>query len=95
MLLHNLKQESNLVNGSVGYVKEIVYEDGQGPPRLLLYVLVDFGDFYTGVNFFEKDGPEKKNCMPIKPTTMEWWGWSGQEKKTYTRRQLPLRLAWA
>ena len=95
MLLHNLKQESNLVNGSVGYVKEIVYEDGQGPPRLPLYVVVDFGDFYTGVNFFEKDGPEKKNWVPIKPTTMEWWGWSGQEKKTYTRRQLPLRLAWA
>ena len=26
MLFHNLKQDSNLVNGSIGYVKEIVYE---------------------------------------------------------------------
>ena len=95
MLLHNLKQESNLVNGSMGYVKEIVYEDGQGPPSLPLYVLVDFGEFYTGVNFFEKDSPEKKNWVPIKPTTMEWWGFSGKDKNTYTRRQLPLRLAWA
>lgn len=27
MLFHNLKQESNLVNGSVGYVKEILYKE--------------------------------------------------------------------
>ena len=48
MLFHNLKQDSNLVNGSVGYVKDIVYEEGQGPPSLPLYVIVDFGEFYTG-----------------------------------------------
>ena len=52
MLFHNLKQESNLVNGSVGYVKEIVYKEGQGPSSLPSYVLVDFGEFYTGVIFF-------------------------------------------
>ena len=42
MLFHNLKQESDLVKFSVGYLKEIVYEEGQGPPSFPLYVLVIF-----------------------------------------------------
>ena len=54
MLFHNLKHDSNLVNGSVGYVKDIVYEECQGPPSLSSYVIVDFGEFYTGPNFFPK-----------------------------------------
>ena len=95
MLFHNLKQDSNLVNGSVGYVKDIVYEEGQGPPSLPSYVIVDFGDFYTGPNFFPEEEPEKKGWVPIKPTTMEWWGTENKAKNTYTRKQLPLRLAWA
>ena len=74
MLFYNLKQDSNLVNGSVGYVKDIVYEEGQGPPSLPSYVIVNFGEFYTGPNFFPEEEPEKKGWVPIKPTTMEWWG---------------------
>ena len=59
MLFHNLKQDSNLVNGSVGYVKDIVYEKGQGPPSLPSYVIVDFGEFYDGPNFFPGEEPKK------------------------------------
>ena len=84
MLFHNLKQDSNLVNGSVGYVKDIVYEEGQGPPSLPSYVIVDFGEFYTGPKFFPEEEPEKNGWVPIKPTTMEWWG-SGKNLKIRIR----------
>ena len=93
MLFHNLKQDSNLVNGSVGYVKEIVYEEGKLPPSLPSYVIVDFGEFYTGRRFFEDTETERKGWVPIKPTTVEWYG--PNSKTTYTRKQLPLKLAWA
>ena len=85
ILFHNLKQDSNLVNGSVRYVKNIVYEEGQGPPRLPSYVIVDFGEFYTGTKFFPEEEPEKNGLVPIKPTTMEWWGSGKKSKNTYTR----------
>ena len=60
MLFHNLKQGSYVVNGSVGYVKDIIYEEGQGIPSLPSYVIVDFGEFYTGPNFFPKEEREKR-----------------------------------
>ena len=59
MLFHNLKQDSNLVNSSIGYVKEIVYEEGKFPPSLPSYVIVDFGEFYTGPRFFEEIETER------------------------------------
>ena len=62
---------------------------------MLSYVLLDFGEFYSGVNYFENNGPEKKDWVSIKHTTMEWWGVENKEKKTYMRTQLPLILAWA
>ena len=71
MLFHNLKQDSNMVNCSVGYVKYIGYEEGQDPPSLPSYVIVNFGEFYTGPNFFSEEDPGKKGWVPIKPTTME------------------------
>ncbi len=48
MLLHNFLVELGLMNGSVGYLKYIVYEDSAGPradgnPQPL-YVVVDFPD---------------------------------------------------
>ena len=93
ILFHNLKQDSNLVSGSTGYVKEIVYEENENPPSLPSYVLVDFGQFYTGTNFFEEYGPERRGWIPIKPTTMEWSAVENNEKIAYSRTQLPLRLS--
>ena len=34
-LFHNMKQDWNLVNSSIGYVKEIVYEKGDKAPSFL------------------------------------------------------------
>ena len=47
-LFHNMKQDWNLVNGSIGYVKEIVYAEGEKAPSLPKYILVDFGEFILG-----------------------------------------------
>ena len=52
-------------------------------------------NFIPGLDFFEEIETERKGSVPIKPTTMEWYGVQGNGKKTYMRKQLPLRLAWA
>ena len=62
-----MKQYSNLVNGSIGYVKEIMYEEGKLPPSLPSYVIVDFGEFYTGRRFFEDTETEKKAGYLLSP----------------------------
>ena len=49
LLIKNLKQAANLVNGSTGIVKEIVYAEHKYPENNLpMYVIVDFGNMYTG-----------------------------------------------
>ena len=60
------KQEANMVNRSVGFVKEIIHAKNETPASsLLMYFIVDFGDANTG-KFFSSD-PEKYGWIPIKP----------------------------
>ncbi|XP_057837395.2 uncharacterized protein LOC131047633 [Cryptomeria japonica] len=47
MLSTNLWVETGLVNGALGQVREIVYNDGEHPPQLPLFVVVQFQN-YTG-----------------------------------------------
>ncbi|GES79599.1 ATP-dependent DNA helicase Pif1-like [Rhizophagus clarus] len=47
MLRANLSVKTGLVNGSIGMVDDILFQENQGPPSLLIAVLVDF-DNYTG-----------------------------------------------
>lgn len=42
MLSANLWVETGLVNGALGQVKEIVYNGGERPPELPLFVVVQF-----------------------------------------------------
>src|SRR2546429_4176917 len=42
MLRVNLSVEMRLVNGSVGTVDDILFQENQGSPSLLIAVLVDF-----------------------------------------------------
>ena len=51
ILTRNLWVEKGLCNGNMGVVRDIIYQDGQCPPSLLLVVVVEFGD-YTGPIFF-------------------------------------------
>ena len=49
LLTKNLKQAANLVNGNTGIVKDIIYAENETPANnLLMYVILDFGNTYTG-----------------------------------------------
>ena len=83
MLTRNLCVKHGLVNGSIGYVSEIIYAEGSRPPSLPVCVNVKF-DNYTG--------PKLDNgAIPIIPVSSTFQ----YNSSTCTRQQLPLRLAWA
>ena len=93
-LTKNLKQEANLVNGSTGIVKDIIYAEGDTPVNSLpMYVIVDFGDMYTGQRFFGND-VEKRGWVPIKPTVAEFFSYGKNSYEKQTREQIPLKLCW-
>ena len=86
-----------LSNGSQGIVKEIIYEDGETAPSVPKFVLVDFGDSYTGESFFPND-PSKKGWFPVYPfknSTYSIDGTSSDGFKEHSRTQMPLKLCWA
>ena len=83
MLSANLWVEMGLVNGAMGIVKAICYQNDELPPHLPVVVTVKF-DGYTGPTL--PDG-----TVPIPPVRRTWSS-SGMQ---CSRLQLPLRLAWA
>ena len=66
------------------------------PPKLPLFILVDFGDNYTGPNFFPENDA-RKGWVPIPPQTSEWYTQSDVPGMydTHSRTMIPLRLCWA
>jgi len=83
MLSSNLWVEMGLVNGAMGTVQAICYQDGSAPPDLPIAVTVLF-DRYSGPTL--SDG-----TVPIAPQRRTWFT-SGSQ---CSRLQLPLKLAWA
>jgi len=75
MLLCNVVQEKNIMNGSIGEVKKIVYsfvEGAQGPdgPRSHpAYVIVDFQDFEISKEDKLIEGMPQ-TCVPVTPVTL-------------------------
>ena len=67
MLLANIWKEKGLTNGANGYVKYIVYKEGEKPPQLPHFVLVYFPQ-YTGPSFI----PGQDGIVPIEPLTRTW-----------------------
>src|SRR5947209_102858 len=63
MLRANLCVKSGLVNGVIGTVDAILFEENQGPPSLPIAVLVAF-DNYTGSAIISTEG---KKVVPITP----------------------------
>ena len=50
----NLKQAANLANGSVEFVKDIIYAENETPTnKLSMYIIVNFGDMYTSGPFLK------------------------------------------
>lgn len=45
MLTSNLWIEAGLINGALGYVREIIYKLRNSPPDLPTYVMVEFDHF--------------------------------------------------
>ena len=82
MLIANLWVEAGLVNGAVGTVVSICYENG-GPPDLPLAVTVRFG-YYTDPTLADQ-------TVPITPIRRTW----STSATNCSRLQVPLKLAWA
>ena len=83
MLTSNLWTEVGLVNGAMGTIKAICYQNGKAPPDLPTSVTVTF-DTYSGPTL--QDG-----TVPITPIRRTWLTAGAQ----YSRLQLPLKLACA
>ena len=93
-LTKNLKQAANLVNGSTGIVKDIIYAENETQANNLpMYVIVDFGNMYTGQRFFGND-VEKRGWVTIKPTVAEFFSYGKNSYEKQTREQIPLKLCW-
>ena len=87
MLTRNLWNDQGLCNGSMGVVKDIVYQEGDSPPNLPIAVIVQFDSFYTGPSICE----DQPRCVPIIPLI----NCSDLHGSSHERQQLPLRLSWA
>ena len=75
-----------LCNGSLGIVKDIIFNRGQLPPALPIAVIVKF-DKYTGPSFFD----DEDSCVPIVPIVET----SSEDNIQKERMQIPLKLAWS
>ena len=83
MLTANIWVEVGLVNGAMGTVQAICYDNDQSPPNLPIAVTVRF-DSCCGPTL--SDG-----SVPIIPIRRTWLS----TNKPCSRLQLPLKLAWA
>ncbi|XP_012143156.1 uncharacterized protein LOC105662771 [Megachile rotundata] len=83
MLRKNLWVAGGLVNGSLGHVTDIIYDEGRGAPSLPRVIMVKF-DSYLGSNY--DDG-----SFPILPIEASW----SDGHNDCTRKQFPLVLAYA
>ncbi|XP_059064840.1 uncharacterized protein LOC131856900 [Cryptomeria japonica] len=77
MLSANLWVETGLVNGALGQVKEIVYNGGERPPELPLFVVVQFKKYIGPV--WDQHNPKNIPLIPIShglqrqiPLKMAW-----------------------
>jgi ATP-dependent DNA helicase PIF1 len=85
MLTANLWTEAGLVNGAMGTIQDLLFED-QEPPLLPIAVLISF-DNYKGPTI---DSLEEAEVVPIGSVRHTWEG-----KTNCSRLQIPVRLAWA
>ena len=87
MLTRNLWTDKGLCNGSMGVIKDIIYQEGNCPPLLPLAVIVKFDDTYTGPSMCSDD----PCCVPIVASTNV----SDSHGHSHERQQFPLKLSWA
>jgi len=83
MLRQNLNVGFSLVNGSIGILVDILYEENVTPPSLPKFTLVKF-DGEKG--FVDLDG-----AVPLLPVHASW----KKNGQSCTRIQFPVNLCWA
>ena len=86
MLTRNLWPDVGFCNGSLGIVKDIMFQRNLRPPALPIAVIAKF-DKYTGPNFFN----EEDNCVPIVPIVETL----SDDNVQKGRMQVPSKLAWS
>jgi hypothetical protein len=98
MLCMNVEHPAGLVNGATGIVIDIVFEEGQTDAvNLPSFVIVDFGEQYKGPNLFGGD-ESRRGWVPIPALEFDYSVPDLKEPSKYkhvTRKQIPLRLAYA
>lgn len=84
MLRKNISVHQGLVNGSLGTVRDIIFNPGERPPMMPSVILVEFDKFL---------GPylTDQRVFPILPVTANW----RDSNVDCSRRQFPLTLAYA
>src|SRR5947207_11229649 len=87
MLTANVWTGAGLVNGSMGVIQDIIFEE-QEPPSLPVVVFIKF-EKYEGPTITNLEGVKVVPIVPIKRT------WEGEKGTKCSRLQLPIRLAWA
>jgi ATP-dependent exoDNAse (exonuclease V) alpha subunit len=87
MLTANLWTEARLVNGALGTIVDIVFEEN-GPPSLPTAIFINF-DTYEGITITNSEGIKVVPIGPIKRT------WEGKNGEKCSRFQVPICLAWA
>ena len=86
MITMNLWKNKGIVNGTLGYVRYLIFRHNEGPPSLPVAVIVELDQPYNGPHLIGKP-----RHVPICPVTMNGVGSRGPIERT----QLPIRLAWA
>ena len=97
MLRVNLCTDFGLVNGSIGTIKDIIYEEGKGSPELPKAIIVDFPG-YNGPplmcsqnEMHSSHDKEKLKWVPITPIQVT----NFVNGRLRSRKQIPLRVAYA
>jgi ATP-dependent DNA helicase PIF1 len=82
MITSNLWVEMGIVDGTMGYVRHIIFAENHLPPSMPIAVIVEFDSQYEGPSL-----PNKMAFIVVEPKTISFSG--------YERTQLPLRLCYA
>src|SRR2546421_7343776 len=85
MLRTNLWTEAGLVNGSVGTIQEVIFEENQEPPSLPIAIMVEFDNYSSPAMSINE-----KRLISISPVRHTWEG----KKGPCSRLQIPVCLAW-
>jgi ATP-dependent exoDNAse (exonuclease V) alpha subunit len=87
MITSNIWVEHGVVNGTIGYVREIIFAEGAGPPSLPICVIVELPNTYTGPSI-----PGLPFHVVIEPRVAT----ALNKKGVYVdRHQLPLRVCYS